>query len=107
MITPINKICISFVDFFSAGMGIFLIFAGNYMSKVETNFFEGIRVPWTLASGRDWRATHLFSARLMVTVGLMLLLLPLIYRSMGIAVALTLVAFLLQRDRPLHQMGLD
>ena len=40
---------------------------GNVMGKVRSNFWIGIRTPWTLANQRVWYATHRFAAK--TTVG--------------------------------------
>jgi uncharacterized membrane protein len=38
--------------------GILFIVLGNYLSRVEPNWFVGIRTPWTLSSDTVWRETH-------------------------------------------------
>jgi uncharacterized membrane protein len=40
------------------GLGLLLAFLGNYMTRVEPNWFIGIRTPWTLSSDVVWRKTH-------------------------------------------------
>jgi uncharacterized membrane protein len=49
---------------------LFLVFFGNYLSKVRPNFFLGIRTPWTLASETVWIATHRVAAWATVVSGL-------------------------------------
>lgn len=85
----------SFEFFFGIGMGLFLLVAGNFMSKVEQNFFIGVRIPWTLTSEKNWNATHRFAAKSMVGGGVALLILTFFVSSMPAAVALTLVSTLL------------
>jgi immunity protein, SdpI family len=53
--------------------GFFLFFAliGNVLGKVKSNFWMGIRTPWTLASERVWNQTHRVAAWLYVAVGLL------------------------------------
>lgn len=51
-------------------VGLLFAAIGNQMSKMERNFFMGIRTPWTLASERVWKQTHLFGARVFVAAGL-------------------------------------
>jgi len=41
--------------------GVFLIVLGNYMSKTRSNWFAGIRTPWTLSSEHSWSVTHRFA----------------------------------------------
>lgn len=62
-----------FHQYFSVGLACFLIMMGNMIGKAERNFVIGIRIPWTLASDKNWRATHRLSGRLMVASGLVLL----------------------------------
>ena len=53
------------------GVGLLLIVIGNYLSKVRSNFFFGIRTPWTLSSELAWNKTHRFAARLFVVWGVL------------------------------------
>lgn len=45
-----------------------LLFAviGNYLSKTRSNWFAGIRTPWTLSSEYSWEKTHRWAGRLFV-----------------------------------------
>ncbi|NVJ97421.1 MAG: SdpI family protein [Alphaproteobacteria bacterium] len=52
-----------------AGVGIMLSVIGNYMTKLRSNFFIGIRTPWTLSSDTVWKKTHRLGARLFVIAG--------------------------------------
>jgi uncharacterized membrane protein len=40
------------------------ILIGNYMSTIRSNFFIGIKTPWTLASDTVWRKTHEMGGKL-------------------------------------------
>ena len=51
-------------------IGLMLAVIGNYLGKVRSNFFFGIRTPWTLSSERSWNRTHRLGGRLFVAVGL-------------------------------------
>lgn len=53
-----------------AAVGIMLAVVGNYLGKVRSNFFFGIRTPWTLSSERSWNRTHRLAGRLFIAVGL-------------------------------------
>jgi uncharacterized membrane protein len=53
-----------------AAVGLLLAVIGNYLGKVRSNFFFGIRTPWTLSSERSWNRTHRLGGRLFVLVGL-------------------------------------
>ena len=54
------------------GVGLLFIFLGNYMTRVEPNWFVGIRTPWTMSSDTVWRKTHRTGGWLMVIGGAVL-----------------------------------
>ena len=54
-------------------VGILFISIGNYLSQVKSNFFMGIRTPWTLSSDEVWRKTHLVGGYSFVISGLLFL----------------------------------
>jgi len=54
------------------GVGLLFVFLGNYLTRVEPNWFIGIRTPWTLSSDTVWRKTHRTAGWLMVLGGLVL-----------------------------------
>ncbi|HEY3279878.1 MAG TPA: SdpI family protein [Gemmatimonadales bacterium] len=54
------------------GLGLLLAFLGNYMTRVEPNWFVGIRTPWTLSSDAVWRRTHRTAGWLFAFGGLMI-----------------------------------
>lgn len=49
-----------------------LLFAGlgNYLPRLRSNWWMGIRTPWTLDSEAVWRATHRLAGITFVTAGL-------------------------------------
>ncbi|HEY9900715.1 MAG TPA: SdpI family protein [Pantanalinema sp.] len=51
------------------GLGILFVVLGNYLPKVRSNFFIGIRTPWTLSSEEVWYRTHRLGGKLMVAAG--------------------------------------
>ncbi|MBI3982507.1 MAG: SdpI family protein [Gemmatimonadetes bacterium] len=51
------------------GIGLLLVLIGNYLGRVEPNWFVGIRTPWTLSSDRVWRRTHRLGAWILVAGG--------------------------------------
>jgi uncharacterized membrane protein len=53
------------------GIGLLFVVLGNYMPKVRSNFFVGIRTPWTLSSDDVWVRTHRLAGKLMVLMGLL------------------------------------
>lgn len=50
----------------------FLLLAGlgNFLPALRSNYFIGIRTPWTIESEENWRRTHRFGARLFFWGGL-------------------------------------
>ena len=47
------------------------IFIGNYLGKLQRNFWAGIRTPWTLASDITWERTHRLGGWLFVGAGVL------------------------------------
>jgi uncharacterized membrane protein len=54
------------------GIGLLFVFLGNYLTRVEPNWFVGIRTPWTLSSDTVWHKTHRTGGWVMVIAGLVL-----------------------------------
>ena len=52
------------------GIGLLLAFLGNYLTRVEPNWFIGIRTPWTLSSDTVWRRVHRTAGWVFVIAGL-------------------------------------
>lgn len=96
------------------GVGLMFIFLGNYLTRVEPNWFVGIRTPWTLSSDRVWRKTHRTGGWLMVIGGFVLAIgaflprgafLPLLVTAIAIMVVIPIAqSYVLwkreQHDRP-------
>jgi uncharacterized membrane protein len=52
---------------------IFFLVLGNYIGNVRTNYFIGIRVPWTLENEKVWTLTHRFAGKVWVITSLIML----------------------------------
>jgi uncharacterized membrane protein len=50
-------------------VGGLLIVLGNYLGKARSNFFFGVRTPWTLSSDLSWDKTNRLAGRVFVAVG--------------------------------------
>jgi uncharacterized membrane protein len=50
-------------------VGFLFMVIGNYSGKVRSNFFMGIRTPWTLSSELSWNKTHRLVGRMFLLVG--------------------------------------
>ncbi len=51
--------------------GLFVVI-GNYLPRMRTNWFMGIRTPWTLSSERVWRRTHRLGGYCFMAAGLLI-----------------------------------
>ena len=54
----------------SALVGLLFLFVGNLMGKVKSNFFMGIRNPWTLSDPDVWNRAHRLGGGLFFLTGL-------------------------------------
>ncbi|WP_249927548.1 SdpI family protein, partial [Heyndrickxia sporothermodurans] len=55
-------------------VGAIFIILGNFLQTVRTNFFIGIRTPWTLSNDTVWRKTHRFGGKIMFIAGIIMML---------------------------------
>lgn len=53
--------------------GLVFIIIGNYLQRVRSNYFMGIRTPWTLSNEIVWKKTHRLSGKLFFIGGLLIL----------------------------------
>jgi len=63
------------VNLILAAVSLLLAVIGNYMPNLKPNYFAGMRLPWTLESPANWRATHILAGRIWFYGGLALTLL--------------------------------
>lgn len=54
---------------FLAGFFVFFALIGNVLGKVRSNFWMGVRTPWTLADVQVWDRTHRVAAWSFTAVG--------------------------------------
>ncbi|HEV8381307.1 MAG TPA: SdpI family protein [Gemmatimonadales bacterium] len=83
------------------GVGLLFIILGNYLTRVEPNWFVGIRTPWTLSSDTVWRKTHRTGGGLMVLGGLVVTACA--FLPHGAFVPLLIVAILVMAVIPIAQ----
>ncbi len=55
------------------GIGLLFMVIGNYMPKMKSNFFAGIKTPWTLSSVEVWNKTHRLAGRLWLMGGFIMI----------------------------------
>lgn len=65
-------------------MGGLFMLLGNYMPRMRSNWFMGIRTPWTLSSERVWTRTHRLGGRLFVLAGFITIVTALVAPETGI-----------------------
>jgi len=73
-------------------MNVLFILMGNYLSKTRSNWFAGIRTPWTLSSDYSWEKTHRWSGRLFVASGFIGLAAWFVLENPHVATVVSLVA---------------
>ncbi|MFA6593627.1 MAG: SdpI family protein [Candidatus Buchananbacteria bacterium] len=57
-------------------IGLLMLYIGWLMPKIKSNWFVGIRTPWTLSSDNVWNKTHALGRWLFVIFGLDIILMP-------------------------------
>jgi len=55
-------------------LGAMFVVIGNFLGKTRSNWFFGIRTPWTLSSELSWARTHRVGGWLFIGVGVLVLL---------------------------------
>jgi uncharacterized membrane protein len=88
-----NGINVPMMKVVGLAVGILLIITGNYLGKTRSNFFIGIRTPWTLSSDAVWQKTHRLAGKLFMIAGLIIvvycLFLPM--SNLGVLVIFTVL----------------
>lgn len=64
-------------------VGFLFVVIGNYLARVQPNWFVGIRTPWTLSSDTVWRKTHRLGAFVFVIAGLLFMAMPFVPGAAG------------------------
>ncbi len=60
---------VDMVDYLIPAMSILFIVIGNYLPKTRSNWFAGVRTPWTMSSEYSWGKTHRLASRLFMGSG--------------------------------------
>jgi len=68
-IAIVNGLDVPMGKLITFSVGLLFMVIGNYLSKTRSNFFIGIRTPWTLSSDDVWQKTHRLGSKLMVFAG--------------------------------------
>lgn len=56
------------------GVAVLFIVIGYYMPRFRSNWFVGIRTPWTLSDERVWQRTHWLGGRVFMLMGAIMLI---------------------------------
>lgn len=75
------------------GVGLLLMYIGNVMPKFKSNFYCGIKTPWTLSSEQVWYKAHRLGGKCFFLAGLAVILSVLLPWPQA-AFAVTLIAVL-------------
>ncbi|PCI61362.1 MAG: hypothetical protein COB37_08375 [Kordiimonadales bacterium] len=73
------------------GLGLMFLVTGNYLGKLRSSFFIGIRTPWTLSSDEVWQRTHRLAGRLFMVAGLVMIVASLALHSRHLPLIATAV----------------
>jgi uncharacterized membrane protein len=66
------------------GIGLLFVVIGSQLARTKSNWFLGVRTPWTLESERSWQQTHRLAGRLFVVLGAVTVLLAVIAPQLSI-----------------------
>ena len=84
-------------QFLAPGFGALFIYVGVVLSKAKSNWFVGIRTPWTLSSETVWNKTHALGSKLFMASGVVALLglfLPIMFvASIAVVLAAAVATF--------------
>ena len=70
-------------------LGLMFVMLGNYLPRVRSNWWMGIRTPWTLENDRVWRSTHRVAGTTFVVGGLITIVSVVLPPSLRFTVAMT------------------
>ena len=56
-------------------IAVLFIVMGAYLPKIKSNWFVGIRTPWTLSNDEVWQKTHQLGGKLFMAEGLLMIIL--------------------------------
>jgi uncharacterized membrane protein len=62
---------IDVADYMIPGISALLIVLGNYLPKTRSNWFAGVRTPWSMSSDYSWSKTHRLASRLFMGTGVL------------------------------------
>jgi uncharacterized membrane protein len=75
-------------------IGLMFIMLGNLLPKIPSNFFAGVRTPWTLSSEDVWRKTHRLGGISFIIAGLLMIVITAILGNNSTANIIMVVLFM-------------
>lgn len=73
-------------------IGSIFMILGNYFKTIRSNYFIGIRTPWTLENETVWKKTHKLGGQLFFFGGLLIVMLCLLTSLMNMTIFLIITA---------------
>lgn len=76
LISSLNGLGYNFpIEIYVPGaVGVLFVVMGKYLPSVKSNWFVGIRTPWTLSSEEVWNKTHKFGGKIFIGAGLLMMI---------------------------------
>jgi uncharacterized membrane protein len=74
------------------GVGVMLLIIGNLLPRARSNWFFGIRTPWTLSSDLSWERTHRVGGYVIVFIGLAMIVTTFVAPERGLILLPFIVA---------------
>jgi uncharacterized membrane protein len=71
-----------------AVIGVSFVAIGNFLPRIRSNWWMGIRTPWTLENERVWRETHRLAGWTFVAGGVLAICAVLLPRDVRMPVAI-------------------
>jgi uncharacterized membrane protein len=57
-------------------VGLLFIILGYYLPTLKTNWFIGIRTPWTISDDKVWERTHILGKKVFMMSGVLIIISP-------------------------------
>lgn len=72
-------------------IGLLFIVLGNYFGKIRSNYFVGIRVPWTLSNEEVWNKTHRLGGKMFILGGVIMMLMGFVSVSLRLPLLIAML----------------
>lgn len=72
-------------------IGALIAVMGNFFQTIRSNYFIGVRTPWTLENEEVWRLTHLLAGKIWFISGIVLTLLTFLLDSRQLFISTMLI----------------